>query len=85
MSPDSDVAAHARRVQRDIDMEHRLGIERVQFITRPNLYCAACGARAEQRLFGVIRREVWCAEAGCAQQGKRLNVFDPIIGGEPHA
>lgn len=85
MSPDSDVAAYARRV-RDIDSEHRSphALEKVAFVTRPALFCGACGAAVMQQVFGPVRREVWCAEATCVQHGKRLNVFDPIIRGEPH-
>jgi hypothetical protein len=59
--------------------------ERVQFVTRPALFCAACGAAVMQEVFGPIRREVWCAERACHQHGKRLNVFDPVVDGVPHA
>jgi len=85
MSPDSDVAAYARTLQRDIDDEHRRLGERVKYITRPPMFCVACGAAVEQRIFGPIRREVWCGALKCPQYGKRLNVFDPVLDGEPHA
>jgi hypothetical protein len=62
----------------------RLEPEKVAFVTRPPLFCGACGAAVMQEVFGPVRREVWCAEATCVQHGKRLNVFDPIIRGEPH-
>jgi hypothetical protein len=71
MSPDSDVAAYAAT--------------RVVFVTRPALYCGACGARAEEQVYGAIRREVWCINAQCSQHGRKLNVFDPILDGVSHA
>ena len=58
--------------------------ERVQFVTRPPLFCAACGSAVVQHLFGPIRREVWCVQRDCSQYGKTLSVFDPVVDGVPH-
>ena len=77
----------------DIDMEHRAPAytrrfeahgDQVAFVTRPALFCAHCGSAVQQRLFGVIRREVWCVEKKCPQYQQRLNVFDPIVRGASH-
>jgi len=75
MSPESAAieAAHA-----PINGAH------VQFVTRPALFCGRCGHAVEQRIFGPIRREVWCNNMQCEQHGKRLSVFDPIVDGVPH-
>ena len=69
----------------DIEKQHTPPQERVSFITRPQLFCSACGSAAMQEVFGAIRREVWCHQSGCVQEGKRLNVYDPVIDGMPHA
>jgi hypothetical protein len=59
--------------------------EKVSVLERPALFCAVCGAAMMQQLFGVIRREVWCAERTCKQYERKLNIFDRVLTGDSHA
>lgn len=95
MSPESAAMERARYAWEDIDEAHRRpdterdnygrAVGHVSFVTRPALFCSACGSAVQQEVFGAIRREVWCCQTGCRQEGKRLNVYDPVIDGLPHA
>ena len=51
------------------------------FVVRPPAFCAVCGSAPLQRLLSPTRREVWCVQVGCTQNGTHVVIQDPVARG----